>query len=61
MSTTKSLAVDGMSQWKDAKVIGGSKSELTKSMAQIRSQVRDERRIFSFMAPSLGFKNKSTK
>lgn len=46
------------SQWKDVKVGGGSRSELTKVVAQIRSQVRDESKIFSIKPSSLVEKKK---
>jgi len=50
---TKFLESDKTSQWKDAKISGGSKAELTKAVAQIRSQVKNEHRVFSaFMLSS---------
>lgn len=54
-------AVNVSSQWKDAKISGGSTSELNKAVAQIRSQVKDERKIFSLAAPTSGTKDKSRK
>ncbi len=60
MSKTKILAESGTSQWKDTKVSGGSRNELSRTVAQIRSQVKDERRIFS-TALSLGIRNKTPK
>jgi hypothetical protein len=61
MNTTKSQANNNMSQWKDAKVSGGSKTELTRAVAQIRSQVKDEYRIFAASVLSFGTKNKPPK
>lgn len=61
MSTPKSLTDSGSSQWKDTKISGGSRNELTRTVAQIRSQVRDEMKIFSSTALSLGTKNKPPK
>lgn len=61
MSTTKNVLGRGDTLWKDAKVSGGSRSELTKVVAQIRSQVRDEKKIFSVSASVLVTKDKSSK
>jgi hypothetical protein len=61
MSTTRSLLGSSDALWKDVKVDGGSKSELTKVVAQIRSQVRDEKKIFSVSTSSLSMKSKSSK
>lgn len=61
MSTTKFLGCNDTSQWKDAKVSGGTRNELAKAVAQIRSQVRDEQKIFSVTSSSLSSKNKPQK
>lgn len=58
MNSNKQLASGNSSQWSDIKVTGGSKQELTRVVAQIRAQVRDERKIFSSSSvPSSDKKN----
>lgn len=47
MNSNKKLASGNPSHWNDIKISGGSKQELTRVVAQIRAQVRDERKIFS--------------
>lgn len=61
MNTIKLLAGSNTSQWKDVKVSGGSKTELTKAVAQIRSRVNDERKIFSTSTSIFGTKDKPVK
>lgn len=58
---SKILESDKASQWKDVKISGGSKAELTKAVAQIRSQVKNEHRVFAAFALSSDVKNKPPK
>lgn len=59
MDTSKRSSPARPSQWGDVKVSGGSSQELTKVVAQVRAQVRDERKIFSSQTLSASNKNKS--